>query len=133
MRYSLRLQTRSPLDRERAKACLIANVSLPGAGSLMAGRAIGYVQMTVALVGVLLTTLYGVRFILWFLEHRAMFQEPAEDPIEALRTLWVQVRLPLAGMILFFTGWLWSVLASLRLLWATPSGETSGAAWRAGG
>jgi hypothetical protein len=117
MRYSLRLGSRKPINREWALASLAANVALPGAGTLLVGRIHGYLQLAMVLCGVVLTMIYGVRFIHWFLEHRAALESPDQDPLASLGLIWLQLRMPLLGMALFAAGWLWSVLGSLLLLW----------------
>jgi hypothetical protein len=117
MRYSLRLGNRKPVDREWALASLAANVALPGAGTLLVGRVTGYLQLGMAFSGMVLTLIYGIRFIHWALEHRAMLQSADQVPLENLVLLWTQLQLPLLGIALFSGGWIWSVVSSLILLW----------------
>lgn len=107
-------------------ACLIANAALPGTGSLMAGRRVGYLQLAIVFLGVLLTLVYGLRFIAWYFENRSLFDEPGQDPIAALTLLWQQLRMPLLGMALFAFGWLWAVVGTLILWLGARHGSGSG-------
>jgi hypothetical protein len=116
-RYSLRLGSRKPVNREWALASLAANVALPGAGTLLVGRVTGYLQFGMALSGMVLTTIHGMRFIHWALEHRATLEGPEQVPWESLGLIWMQLRMPLLGIGLFGGGWVWSVVSSLVLLW----------------
>jgi hypothetical protein len=98
-------------------ASLAANAALPGAGTLLLGRTIGYLQLGLAFVGVVLTLVYGVRFVHWFLEHRLLLENPDQDPLTTLRWVWTEVRISLLGMALFGGAWLWAIAGSLTLLW----------------
>jgi hypothetical protein len=98
-------------------ASLAANAALPGAGTLLLGRTIGYLQLGLAFVGVVLTLVYGVRFVHWFLEHRLLLENPDQDPWTTLRWVWTEVRISLLGMALFGSAWLWAIAGSLTLLW----------------
>jgi hypothetical protein len=116
LNWQWKLQPKGHVDRERARACLIANAALPGSGSLMAGQAVGYAQLVLALTGLLLTLVHAVPFFIWFLWNWAEFRNPEADPQAILMELWRQVRWSLLGMILFGVAWLWSVLAGIFLV-----------------
>ncbi|MFO1500355.1 MAG: hypothetical protein U1G07_18550 [Verrucomicrobiota bacterium] len=91
---------------ERAKAwpCLITNLLvLPGLGSLMVKRRVGYAQMLLSLAGFGVTLWYLVRIVLiWARE----FQLP-DDP-----SLY---RNAILGIVVFLAGWVWSLFTSLAI------------------
>jgi hypothetical protein len=125
LNWPWKLQPQGHVDRERARACLIANAALPGSGSLMAGQAMGYVQLVLGLLGLLLTLVHAVPFLIWFLSSWAELQNPETDPQAILIELWRQVRWSLLGMVLFGVAWLWSVLAGLFLVSRSRSAAAS--------
>lgn len=95
-----------PVDRATAWACLWTNVlTLPGLGSLAAGRAIGYAQAGTALAGFGLT-LYGLFHI-----TRAWL-DLGEVPAGFTSAFWIS----LAGVGVFATAWLWALFTSLAVL-----------------
>jgi hypothetical protein len=90
-------------DERAAWAALSTNLLvLPGLGSLMAGRKVGWLQAAVALVGAALS--------LWWLglfarEWMQLGLIPLENPPE--------LRTGLAGIGVFAAAWLWSLVTSL--------------------
>ena len=107
---------RRPLDRATAWGCLTSNLAMPGSGTLVAGRRSGYVQGLLALAGVGLTTVFGLRFIAWYFAHFARLQEDWVDPIAAAGAIWIAVRWAVLGMALFAVAWLWALASSLSFL-----------------
>ena len=69
MKFSLRLSDAQSLTREHAWACCGTNFVLPGFGSLLGGRWTGYPQALLGLAGFLLTTEFGIKFVLWGIQH----------------------------------------------------------------
>jgi hypothetical protein len=124
-RYSLRLGSRKPVNREWALASLAANVALPGAGTLLVGRVTGYLQFAMALSGMVLTMIHGMRFIHWALENRAILESADQVPWETLNLIWMQLWMPLLGIAIFGGGWVWSIVTSLVLLWRSK-GQAGG-------
>ena len=116
MKISLALGPSRPLSRQTAWGCLTANLALPGAGSLAAGRASGYAQVALALGGLLLTTVFGLRFIVWYVAHWSQFYGPHADPTAALGEMWFRVRWALAGLGVFALGWIWGLGTGLQLV-----------------
>jgi hypothetical protein len=112
MKLSLTLGPRRALTRSEARACLAANLALPGAGSLAAGRAVGYWQLAAAFSGMILTLAAGIPFVQWALTRN----DSASDPLESLLELWRHVRWPLAGIGLFAAAILWALTTSLAVL-----------------
>jgi hypothetical protein len=120
MKYSLTLGSRRALNRSEARACLAANLALPGAGSLAAGRAIGYLQMIMAFAGLIVSVLTGIPMIEWALSNWSRLSDPLSDPSGVLLDLWQHARWPLAGIGLYAIGILWAVATSLKLLAQAP-------------
>jgi len=115
MKISLVPGPRQPLSRQTAWGCFTTNIALPGAGSLVAGRLSGYFQLALAITGLVLTGIFGVRFIAWYAAHWKYLRDPA-DPVEALTDLWHALRWPLLAMGIFLLGWLWALGTSLQIL-----------------
>ena len=104
--------------RQAAQGCAATNLVMPGLGSLLGGRKIGYLQLACALTGFALTLIFGTRFIFWALAHWSEYHganAPA-DPLQPLRDLWREARWPLLGMALFFFAMLWALATSRSLL-----------------
>jgi len=116
MSFSFSLVREGKLGPEEAKACLMANMGLPGAGSLMAGRRAGYGQALIALVGMGLTFGFGLMFAIWFFRNMQELRAPEADPFVTLAELWRQVRWALAGVAFFVFAWVWALATSLNIL-----------------
>ena len=116
MKISLALGPRKPLSRQTAWGCLTTNVTLPGAGSLVAGRVSGYAQLVLALGGLVITFALGGRFLFWYVANWGRFHDPSVPPLTVMLEMWRVLRWPLLGMALFVVGWLWAFATSLRIL-----------------
>lgn len=92
------------------------NLALPGFGSLMAKRVAGWPQATLTVVGFALTTIFGVRFMIWFFQNTDTLYGPEADPIETLLAIWQTVRWALLGIGLFAVSWLWSLATNTEIL-----------------
>ena len=114
MKISLALGQRKPLDRTTAWGCLTANLAVPGCGSLVAGRVSGYFQLLLAIAGVTLTTLFGLKFIVWYVHNWAQLQQIDTDPAANFQELWSRLRWALLGMLVFLFGLLWALASSLE-------------------
>jgi hypothetical protein len=104
------------IDRSTAWGCLTSNLALPGSGSLLAGRVSGYGQVLLALVGAVITTVFGLRFVVWVFSHWTQLQDADLDPLERLLTLWLGLRWALVGMAVFVIAWLWALGSSVGIL-----------------
>ena len=62
-KVSLALGPRRPLSRQTAWGCFTTNLAMPGFGSLVAGRISGYAQAALTIGGMVLTMVFGARFI----------------------------------------------------------------------
>jgi hypothetical protein len=105
-----------PLDPESAWGCLTANLAVPGFGSLMAGRAVGYVQSVLCALGLALTFSFGIRFAIWRFTGNHETVETQEDSLLLLQELWIHVRWALLGIAVFAVSWIWALFTSLHLL-----------------
>lgn len=126
MKFNLRLGDGHNLTRENAWACCTSNFALPGSGSLLAGRKIGYPQMALAVLGFGLTTWFGMKFIGWGIRHWSELMNPSGDPLDLLLAVWRECRWALAGLGCFATAWLWALFTSLSLLRTTRPTAASG-------
>lgn len=104
---------RLPVDRARAKACLVANLSLPGLGSLHVGRRVGWAQVAVAACGFVLTMSFGGWFVAEWARARELpfltILERGELPPGFLKQLLVG----LSGLGLFVIALGWALITSL--------------------
>jgi putative Mn2+ efflux pump MntP len=89
---------------------------MPGFGSLIAGRRVGYVQVTIYLISFVLTLVLGTRFIYWALQNWAWLHGEQGDQIEALGAMWKHARWPLAAILGFVVSCLWALGTSLSIL-----------------
>ena len=116
MKISLARGVREPLSSQTACGCLTSNLALPGSGSLLAGRASGYGQLLLALLGLVLSLIFGVRFLMWHVSNWSRLHGPDVDSIEALREIWVQLRWALLGLGIFLISMLWALITSFAIL-----------------
>jgi hypothetical protein len=105
-------QPRRIISRKRALACLAMNaLALPGLGTVMAGRAIGYVQATLMLVGFCMFMGYMLWYFLAF--SRFVFSHTSEEFGAHYRPwLWVLW----LGLGLCIVAWVWSLVSSFLVL-----------------
>lgn len=103
------------------------NLVIPGGGSLLAGRRVGYLQLILCGMGFGLTLIFGLKFVMWSLQHWAELRDPSADPMENLRTIWYGCRWALAGLGLFGMAWIWALLTSMGILRAARSQAAPGA------
>jgi len=115
-KISLALGPRQPLSRQVAWGCFTTNVTLPGFGTLLAGRITGYPQVILTLAGFALTTIFGIQAISWFLNNWTQFQQLQDQPDLYLREFWMHMRWALLGIALFALAWLWALVSSLAIL-----------------
>jgi hypothetical protein len=116
VKFSLTLSARRSLTRAEAKGCLAANLALPGAGSLAAGRAVGYFQMAFAFGGMIITAVSGLPMIEWCLANWTRLQDPGADPLGPLLELWSHMLGPLIGIFMFVFSIIWAGFTGMRLV-----------------
>lgn len=127
MKISLALGPRQLLSRQTAWGCLTSNLALPGSGSLLAGRRSGYPQLALAMAGLLVITIFGLRFILWALANWSRLHAPEADPVESLLEIWLHLRLALLGFGIALIAWIWTLLTGLSILASAPKADNSSA------
>ena len=121
MKLSLALRPKRPLSRSEAWGCFTANLALPGSGSLVAGRAVGYLQLALTVIGFIVTLVGGVAFIRWYLANSTQFNNlQNDDPFGALASLWREVRWPLTGVAVFLFAMAWAAITSLQIMRSNP-------------
>jgi hypothetical protein len=103
---SVKVVTPKRWDRVKARDFLLTNLLvLPGLGSVMAGRRVGYMQGLLALSGVVLTMVFAVDLVRgwWWM---------GELVLPTGRSLLVGG----LGILLFAAGWCWGLATGLKLL-----------------
>ena len=113
MKICLVPASRGPISRETARGCLVSNLAMPGAGSLAAGRCIGYLQMALALAGLGISSVTTVRFVSWYFNHLPEVREPDMETVFAILR---ELRGPALGLAIFTAGWLWALVTSWQIL-----------------
>jgi hypothetical protein len=98
---------------------------MPGFGSLVAGYASGYAQAALAVGGMIVTVLFGVRFVYWYVANWSHFHEPEADPLAALSEMWQFLKWPLLGIGMFAVGWLWALATGFQILRSARKAESA--------
>jgi len=94
------------MDEARAWACLMTNLLvLPGLGSLLAGRRVGWLQAALAVVGFALSTVW----LVWFVA--TLFSESG-FPLDGGPYLPAGI----VGVLLFTVSWVWGLVTGLRVV-----------------
>ena len=125
MKISLALGPRRPLSRQTAWGCLTTNLALPGFGSLMAGYVAGYPQAALGIAGLILTTVFGLRFIAWYIANWSRFYGAQADAFAAVTDIWPVLRWALLGIGVFGVALLWALATSLQIVHAAKNIEPS--------
>jgi hypothetical protein len=110
MKFSLRLNPDRPMTHAEAVGCMTANLALPGAGSLAAGRSVGYAQLAVCTV--------GAAAVRWYLQINQQFADAYPETF--LVDLWKHLQWPLVGMGIFLVATGWAALTGRQILAAHP-------------
>jgi hypothetical protein len=111
---------KGPANRSEALGCLTANLALPGAGSLAAGKSIGYYQLGLAAIGFIISIVTGLRLLQWMVANWTLITSGTGDPFDALSTIWHEIRGPLLGLAIFAASIVWALITSLQILSAHP-------------
>ena len=125
MKISLALGKRQPLSRQTAWGCFTANLALPGSGSLLAGRVMGYVQLLLALGGLATTLIFGARFLGWYVANWSRLLGPQADPVETMAEVLKALRGPALGIGVFALGWLWALVTGWQILRSAKETESA--------
>jgi len=110
-------------NRGRAWGIAVANqLALPGLGTVMAGRKIGYVQLAFSVLGVLMTT----SFLVWCVPNFGDWFPPPEDDSILMAHLekWLPWLLIAGTGVLFFgIGWFMALFSSRSIIREQSVGE----------
>lgn len=110
----------SKARRERAWGVFIANqLALPGFGTLMAGRKIGYAQLALSVAGVVCLTAFLIYAIPHLGELLRLSFQPTDDPdilIALLREWKPWLLTAVSGILLWVIAWLWALKSSAQTL-----------------
>jgi len=124
MKLNLQLRAPRPLSRSEAWGCVTANLAVPGSGSLAAGRAVGYFQMALTLIGFIMTLVCAAGFFHWYFANaNYIAQLQQDDPGAALQLFWHAMRGSLCGVALFVFALVWAGITSLQIVQARPRRE----------
>ena len=122
MKIFLALGPRQPLSRQTAWGCLTANLSFPGSGSLAAGRVSGYAQAGLAIAGLILSLVFGLRLIAWALANWSHVVGDQAGP-SAFLEMWPMMRWAFLGMAIFAISWLWGLSTGLQIVRAARKAD----------
>ena len=115
MKGSFKLQARRKLSYDEARACVAANLLLPGSGSLAAGRSIGYAQMAAVFLAMLLTFVTSIPLFQWVMAGGGAPNSP-DDALQTMDDLWIHFRWPLACIAGYIAATLWAVATGSMIL-----------------
>lgn len=105
-----------PLSRDRAWACVMLNVSVPGWGSIKAGKkAVGICEMVIALAGLFL--LFAWMFG-WMVR---VFQSQLAEDLSPVPNPWLWR----SGVICIVISWIWTVFTCISLMREAKAYEKS--------
>lgn len=94
-----------PLDERSVRGCLLVNLLFwPGLGSVLARRRSGWVQMAMALLG-LLTLVFALQ------QFMAMIWQETRMPTMADHFVWEAI----TGVGMFIVAWIWGLITGLSL------------------
>ncbi len=101
------------IDVAKARACLLSNLLvLPGLGSLVGDRRIGWVQIPLAALGLCTSGTGAILSFLWIKKnHEAMAEGVTE-----LSGLMLPLGVAVGGLVIFAAAWLWGLSSGLSLL-----------------
>lgn len=104
--------------RERAWAVAIANqLALPGFGTVMVGRKIGYAQLALSITGVICFTAFLIHALPHLGELLAQLANPTDEPDAALDFVaqWIPwLGVAFAGIFLWVAAWCWALGTSVK-------------------
>ena len=106
------------MTHAEAVGCMAANVALPGAGSLAAGKPVGYAQLVIATVGLIMSSISCTTALKWF--FAVGFGLSADDPGTFLIELWRHLTPPLVGIGVFLVAFGWGIITGRQILAAHP-------------
>jgi hypothetical protein len=124
MKLSLALGPRQPLSRQMAWGCFTTNLALPGFGSLLGRRAVGYAQIPFTVVGFGLSLIGTITTFLWLSGNWSRMQQ-TDDTGKYFSEMWSHIRWPILGIGLFAFALLWALMTSLSIMSQARAAEAS--------
>jgi hypothetical protein len=107
---------RAPLNHDRAWACVLLNLGVPGWGSLKAGRPFtGIGEMVLVVTGLVLL---GAWMLQWM---NRVFQSELENPLPPMPAAWLWKW----GIGLIGVSCVWTILTCISLMREAKSNEES--------
>ena len=93
----------------------------------MAGRRSGYAQVVLGIGGMALTTVFGLRFLVWYAANWSRLQSSSQvDPFTGISEIWGAVKWALVGFGVFGLGWVWGLGTGLAIIAEAKKGEGDG-------
>jgi hypothetical protein len=92
---------------------------MPGSGSLVAGRAVGYFQIVLALIGLAISFITTMQTMVWYLKNYQRLNA-SNDPLAPIIELGHHLVYPLLGFGIFLIAVLWALVSSWRIIRSTP-------------
>ena len=126
MKLDFKLRPARPLTRSEAWGCFSANLAMPGSGSLVAGRPVGYLQLGLALLGFAISLVAGIGFIRWYLANSGNLNT-AIDSEDSYAGVWMLLRAmfwPVVGIGMYLVSLVWATLTGLLIVKGTPKDAT---------
>ncbi len=98
----------------------------------MAGRRSGYVQVVLAIGGMAVTTIFGLRFLWWYAANWSRLRAPQADAFAGLGEIWGELKWTMLGFGIFGLGWLWGLATGLAIVLGAKATKDDGPAQRPG-
>ena len=114
MKLSLILGKPRPLSKETAWGCFTTNLAAPGCGSLYAGKPVGYLQLAFYMTGFVMTLIFGLQTLLWYINDFSKTQESGD--MSGIFEIWVHFRWPLLGLAMSAFGFMWALISRVGIL-----------------
>lgn len=80
--------------------------------------------MALSLVGLALTTAFGIRFVLWYVAHSAELNRLDDQMGSGLGEIIQHMGGAFLGIAVFLLGWTWALLTGLAIVAAAKSSES---------
>jgi len=82
--------------------------------------------LALAIVGVALTTMFGLKFIVWHANNWADLQQTQPDMAANFQELWVHLRTVCLGFVVFLAAMFWAMASSISILIESKKARSAG-------